>query len=133
MSKAINLKTRTPIWYVLSHLFVDTEHQKEDYLSFAEEILESKFTPDEIHHILWKEVFPIAGRSFSSAVGVWPAFDKNRLETKIFNFVAGIEKGYWENGFISVAGAKEKIIKEWRNVCNFLPEEYAYEIKTPNK
>jgi len=133
MRKNISLATRGPIWFVLSHMFVDTEHQESDYRSFAEKILESKFTPLEIEYILWNEVFPIAGRSFSSAVGVWPSFNENWLQTKIVNFVAGIEKGYWENGFITVSRAEEIIKNEWQNVCKYLPSEYSDENKIPNK
>lgn len=129
----INIATRMPIWKVLSELFLDTELQESDYKYIANIILKTNYTPLEVHDILWNEVFPVVGVNFSSPIGEWTGFDENWLKVKITNYVAGIEKGYWENGFISVKEAKKIISNEWINICEYLPEVYAYETKAPRK
>ena len=81
----MNLKSRQAVWILLSELFVDTEHAKEDLLAIGTSLQGTGFSVDEVEAILRREVAPVCGRwmTYPGAIGPWPMFDAQELKTRI--------------------------------------------------
>lgn len=69
-----DVEKRLPLWEALSELFLDTELDDTSHGRIAAVIVASGYTPEEIHHILWKEVFPAVGNNLRSVAGSGQVF-----------------------------------------------------------
>jgi len=78
-----DLDRRRPVWEALSDLFLDTEITEGLYKHIAKTIVESAYTPAEVHAILWDEVFPVIEWNLRNPCGVWEGFRGEYLEERI--------------------------------------------------
>nr|WP_156924892.1 hypothetical protein [Marinomonas ushuaiensis] len=64
--------------------------------------MESGFKQEEVHNILWKEVFPAVGDNLRCVAGEWAGFNSEWLKERILSVTQEQPtlSGY---GFISVA------------------------------
>ncbi|MGO4323774.1 DUF7079 family protein [Pseudomonas sp. KB_12] len=62
---------RLKTWQALSSLFLDTEIDDLTCDYIARAVLETNYSPKEIHSILWNEVFPVLETNLRSVAGEW--------------------------------------------------------------
>ena len=62
---------RVKIWQALSTLFLDTEADDTTFSYIARVVLETGYSRQEVHHILWGEVFPVLKSNLRSIAGEW--------------------------------------------------------------
>lgn len=62
---------RLKIWQALSEFFLDTEITDSTFDYVARVVLETGYSPQEIHSILWGEVFPALEENLKSVAGEW--------------------------------------------------------------
>ena len=111
-----DIQRRRPVWEALSELFLDTELQEYDFARVSRVLAESGYTNEELHSILFREVFPACVPNLHHPAGAWTGFNTNWLEEEILNKApCGQTDGlvpppdYW------------MIEKEWRRVLELLP------------
>jgi hypothetical protein len=77
--------SREAVWMLLSDLFVDTEHTREDLQVLGKSLQATGFAVDEIEAILRREVAPVCGEwmRHPGAIGPWPAFEAQALKERI--------------------------------------------------
>lgn len=82
---AMNIKSREAVWVLLSELFTDTKHTKEDLLAIGRSLQETGFSVAEVEAILRRDVAPVCGRwvTYPGAIGPWPMFDAQELTRQI--------------------------------------------------
>jgi hypothetical protein len=109
---------RLKVWRALSDLFLDSEIDDATFDHIARTILETGYSPKEIHGILWGEVFPVLEGNLRSVAGVWAGWSEEWL----------IEHIKISTGSPAIQGEIE-IIREikrcWGLVASRLPAEYA--------
>ena len=109
--------TRLKVWQALSSLFLDTEIDDQTYDYIARVVLETNYSPKEIHSILWNEVFPVLEANLRSVAGEWVGWtDEWLLEHLIASDGLKPRKG---SGSI----AKE-VDRCWNQVATRLPPGY---------
>ncbi len=118
------IEKRFPVWDALSELFLDTELDETSHKYIARVILESGFTPAEIHQILWNEVFPGVGDNLRSVAGEWAGFNPEWLKSRILFVISQDAPSLAAGGIISVKSLIEITKQEWLKVCNYLPDDY---------
>ena len=121
-SKAV--ADRLPLWSALSDLFLDTELNESDLRYVAARVLKSGFSPTSVQEILWNEVFPALADNLRIATGEWSGFDGLWLQQRIVKVMNGVERAPGGYGLITVSQARKIIAETWREVCQYLPEEY---------
>lgn len=119
-----DIEKRLPIWEALSDLFLDTELNETTHKYISKVILESGFEPEEIHNILWKEVFPAVGDNLRSVVGEWAGFDPEWLKERILFVIMQDSSSFSSGGIISVEALIDITKKEWSKVCSYLPRNF---------
>ena len=62
---------RLKIWQALSEFFLDTEITDSTFDYVARVVLDTGYSPQEIHSILWGEVFPALEGNLKSIAGEW--------------------------------------------------------------
>lgn len=104
---------RLKIWQALSEFFLDTEITDSTFDYVARVVLETGYSPQEIHNILWGEVFPALEGNLKSIAGEWAGWtDEWLLEhlsvceasTNKLGNAALLKKsvdagGKWQSGF----------------------------------
>lgn len=124
MLSETEIERRFPVWDTLSELFLDTELDETSHKYIARVILESGFTPEEIHHILWHEVFPSVGDNLRSVAGEWAGFNPEWLKSRILFVISQDKPSLAAGGIISVKSLIEITKQEWLKVCCYLPNDY---------
>lgn len=124
MLSETEIEKRFPVWDALSDLFLDTELDESSHKHIARVILESGFTPEEIHQILWHEVFPSVGDNLRSVAGEWAGFNPEWLKSRILFVISQDAPPMSPEGIISVKELIEITQQEWLKVCGHLPTDY---------
>lgn len=70
---------RLKVWQALSELFLDTELDDRTFAYIAQAVVDSGFSPEEIHTILWGEVFPVLEANLRSVAGEWAGWTDDWL------------------------------------------------------
>jgi hypothetical protein len=110
-----DLVRRRPVWGAMSDLFLDTEIDESFNRFIARSIIESGYTREELHHILWEEVFPVIEWNLRNPAGVWAGFDLGWLQERIL----GSAPRQTAEEQPTVA---QMIREAWGDVCRYLPE-----------
>lgn len=110
--------TRLKTWQALSSLFLDTEMDDMTYDYIARVVLESGYSPREIHNILWNEVFPVLEANLRSVAGEWAGWTDEWLLEHL-TVREGLEG---KKGRGSIA---KEIDRCWSQVATRLPPGYA--------
>lgn len=124
MAEFEQLSTHKPLWLAFSDLFLDTELSESARQAIAAIVLESPLTREQVHQVLWLEVFPALCDNLRVAAGEWAGFDETWLVNRIVNVVSGIEKPHFRFGLISRKQVAGIIDDEWRRCCQFIADEY---------
>jgi hypothetical protein len=110
---------RVKLWIALADLFLDTVLDEGDFRHIAAGVLKSEFTADEVHDILWYEVFPELQANLRHPFGEWAGFSDKWLERNLR--VAEVPPS-------TPPDPEDHITKEirrcWIEVCRFLPPEF---------
>ncbi|ROM62413.1 hypothetical protein BK653_26840 [Pseudomonas brassicacearum] len=110
--------TRLKTWQALSSLFLDTEIDDLTYDYIARVVLETGYSPSEMHSILWNEVFPVLEANLRSVAGEWAGWTDEWLLEHLT-----VRDGC-ESRTSSGSIAKE-IARCWGHVATRLPPAYA--------
>jgi hypothetical protein len=121
----MDIDRRMPLWRAMADLFLDTELQEYQYRHLARVVVESGFTPQEVHDILWDEVFPALGDNLRSVAGEWAGFNDEWLRKRIVEVHSGGTKALGTLGLISVKDVREIVAEAWAEVGKLLPPEFA--------
>ncbi|MDB5897070.1 MAG: hypothetical protein JWP22_1441 [Ramlibacter sp.] len=116
----MNTTSRQAVWILLSELFVDTEHTKDDLRILARSLQETGFPLHEIETILCREVAPVCGRwmLYPGAIGPWPAFQEQELRERID---ARLHKPWYKPPFFHTGlWGMPGVRREWTIVRNAL-------------
>lgn len=109
---------RLKIWQALSEFFLDTEITDSTFDYVARVVLETGYSPREIHSILWAEVFPVLEGNLKSIAGEWAGWtDEWLLEHLSVSEVSTNKLG--DSGII------KEITRCWEQVATRLPPVYA--------
>jgi hypothetical protein len=79
----MDIENRRPVWAALSELLLDTMLDDYDIRHMASILAASPYSSEELHIILFHEVYPILVNNMKSVAGVWTAFDEEWLEEAI--------------------------------------------------
>src|SRR5215470_14456729 len=110
-----DLARRRPVWEAMSDLFLDTELDERSYRFIARRAIASGYAPEELHYILWEEVFPVVEWNLRHPVGEWAGFRIEWLEERILG--TGPKQTAEQQPEIA------KWIREaWDEVCRCFPE-----------
>lgn len=120
-----DIEKRFPVWEALSDLFLDTELDEAAHQYISKVILASGYAPEEIHNILWKEVFPAVGDNLRCVAGEWAGFDREWLKERILLVKAQQSPSFSGVGLISVKALIDITRQEWAAVCYHLPSEFS--------
>jgi mRNA interferase MazF len=112
-----DLVRRRPVWEALSDLFLDTELTESFYRFIARRIIESGYTPAEVHSILWGEVFPVIEFNLRHPAGVWEGFRGDWLQEQI------LDSGKKQTA-AQQPGTARIVSEAWIEVCLYLPVEF---------
>lgn len=110
--------SREAVWVLLSELFVDTEHSKQNLLAMGRALQETGFSAEVVETILRREVAPVCGRwmAYPGAVGPWPMFDaqdlKDRIESRLCK--PWYKPPFFNAGLVLMPGVK----RDWEIVRN---------------
>ncbi len=109
---------RLKIWQALSSLFLDTEIDGSTFDYVARVVLETGYSPKEIHSILWGEVFPVLEANLRSVAGEWVGWPDDWL----LEHLTVINELEARSGDGNVA---KEIARCWGHVATRLPLGYA--------
>jgi hypothetical protein len=119
----MNLKPREAVWILLSALFVDAEHAKEDLRAIGTSLRETGFSADEVEAILRREVAPVCGQwmTYPGASGPWPVFEAEELMTRIGRHVCKpwYKPPFFSTGLMFMPGVK----RDWATVRSSMRDE----------
>jgi hypothetical protein len=111
------IQQRKQVWQALSELFLDTELQEYDFAYISRVLAESGHTDNELHCILFGEVFPACISNLRHPAGEWSGFNMDWLVEEILSKAVRTPANvllpppdYW------------MIEREWRRVLALLPE-----------
>lgn len=77
------LHQRTPVWLLLSELWLDTELDAADLARIAAGLRQSPYTPDQLQRIALYEVAPAVRANLHSVAGEWAGFNPVWLRRQI--------------------------------------------------
>lgn len=77
------IEERLPVWDALSEFFLDTELQPDDHERISKVLAESKYTENELEHILAYEVYPVCKWNKLSVAGEWGGFHPDWIQEKM--------------------------------------------------
>ncbi|WP_245220772.1 DUF7079 family protein [Pseudomonas batumici] len=109
---------RLKIWQALSSLFLDTEIDGSTFDYVAHVVLESGYSPKEVHNILWGEVFPVLEGNLKSVAGEWVGWPDDWL----LEHLTVINEPEATNGDSCLV---KEIARCWERVAARLPSAYA--------
>lgn len=95
--------SREAVWVLLSELFVDTEHSKQDLLAMGRALQEIGFSAEVIETILCREVAPVCGRAQDL---------KDRIESRLCK--PWYKPPFFNAGLVLMPGVK----RDWEIVRN---------------
>lgn len=121
------IMTHKPLWLALSNLFLDTEITDNTRKHIARIVLQSPLTREQVHQVLWLEVFPALCENLRIVTGEWAGFNETWLVNRIINVLSGVEKSRFSFGLISVKQVTSIIDDEWRRCCTFIRDDYYME------
>ena len=115
---ADTLKTRKPLWVVLSDLFLDTELEEKDIAFIAKTLHKSIYSLNEIDDILMLEVFPVCIANLQSVAGAWTGFDENQLVDAIIAAKRPNRFRQWMNrrSFWMIESDWEAVVKRYKEL-----------------
>ena len=87
------IERRTPVWEVLSRLFLDTEHEREELMGFAGELAGAGYSVEELEDMLFDEVYPVCAGNLSDPLGDWMWYDAGWLRGEILRWPERRTKG----------------------------------------
>ncbi len=123
-----DLERRRPIWDALSSFFLDTELDDDQHRQIAQAITDSKYTPSEIHTILWDEVYPVVKCNLRSFAGVWDGFDPDWMQQQILSRPR--RQNLWMRFTRAWPyGPARMVREEWAELLPFLPEHFRQDPK----
>ncbi len=108
---------RLKIWQALSELFLDTEVDDVTIAYIARVVLETGYSAEEVHNILWSEVFPVLGANLRSVAGEWQGWTDDWLRDHLSVCERPASK---RRGAVA-----EEIARCWELVANRLPPGFA--------
>jgi hypothetical protein len=109
---------RLKTWQALSSFFLDTEIDDLTYNYIARVVLETNYSPKEIHSILWNEVFPVLEANLRSVAGEWAGWTDEWL----LEHISASDELEPRKGRGSIA---KEIARCWSQVATRLPPGYA--------
>lgn len=109
---------RLKTWQALSSLFLDTEIDDLTCDYIARVVLETGYSPKEIHSILWNEVFPVLEANLRSVAGEWAGWTDEWL----LEHLSASDELEPRKGRGSIA---KEIARCWSQVATRLPPGYA--------
>ncbi|MCR8923377.1 hypothetical protein NO559_11365 [Dasania sp. GY-MA-18] len=127
------IEQRIPVWNALSELFLDTELDEISHRYIGKVILESEYKPEEIHNILWQEVFPSVGDNLRCVAGEWAGFDSDSLKERILSIISQESVTLSESGIISINELIKITKQELSGVCRYLPNDFSKVLLTASK
>ncbi|MBL8536874.1 MAG: transglycosylase domain-containing protein [Hyphomonadaceae bacterium] len=80
------IKRRAPVWAALSDLFVDTDVSI-FYSDIVQALRKSRFTPEEVEHILFDEVGPVFYTNLIAENRVWSAWPPEQVRDLVLDFL----------------------------------------------
>jgi hypothetical protein len=95
---------RLKIWRALSELFLDAEIDAAVFDYIAGTVMETGYTSEEMHSILWGEVYPVLKSNLRSVAGVWSGWSDEWL---LENIKISSEKPAAVYGFSSARACYE--------------------------
>lgn len=119
------IEKRFPVWEALSDIFLDTELDEITLMHISKVIIESGYKPDEIHNILWKEVFPAVGDNLRMVAGEWAGFNPEWLKERIFAVKVQDSFSLADSGIISVEDLIDITKQKWLKVCSYMPSTFS--------
>lgn len=121
-----DLERRRPVWEVLSWFFLDSEMDDGDRRRMADTIAASGYTPDEIQHILWEELYPVLRTNLYGGAGVWEGFDLDWMQEQI---LSGTHRRTLVMRMMGVLpfGPALIIRQEWQQLLPLMPEPFQHE------
>src|ERR1041385_7242509 len=122
-----DLERRRPVWEALSSFFLDTELDNDWHRDIAEAIIYSKYTPSEIHEILWNELYPVLYCNLCNPVGEWAEFDQDWLEEQILSGARPRRRILWP------FNPKKMVRQEWKELLPFLPEHFGQDFQNVSR
>lgn len=122
------IEKRLPVWNALSDLFLDTELDEVTHKYIAKVIMESGYEPDEIHSILWREVFPAVGDNLRIVTGEWVSFNSEWLKDRILMVKAQESFTLADGGLISVEALIDITKQEWSKVCSHIQSDFGEQL-----
>lgn len=108
---------RLKIWQALSDLFLDTQIDDRTFAYIARVILETGYSPREVHNILWGEVFPVLKSNLSSVAGEWVGWPDDWLLEHLSVYDGPVTK---QKGSVA-----REIDRCWKRVATQLPPEFS--------
>ena len=75
---------RVTAWTILANLFLDTWFDGKQYCRFAEDLIDTGFSDEQLEAMLRDEVAPVFGVNLLSVAGEWVPWD----ETEVRNLMA---------------------------------------------
>jgi len=116
----VNLdERRLKIWRALSELFLDTEINDVNFDYIAKTVVETGYTREEMHTILWSEVYPVLKNNLRSVAGVWSGWSDDWLLENI-----RVSSGK-PSGIYGLSRLSREIKRCWAEVASRLPVGYA--------
>ncbi len=109
---------RLKIWQALSEFFLDTEITDSTFDYVARVVVETGYSPQEIHSILWSEVFPALEANLKSIAGEWAGWTDEWL----LEHLSVCEVSTKKHGDSSII---KEIRRCWEQVATRLPPGYA--------
>jgi hypothetical protein len=109
---------RLKIWQALSNFFLDTEITDSTFDYVARVVLDTGYSPQEIHNILWGEVFPVLEGNLKSIAGEWAGWTDEWLLERLSVCEASTNK-------LGDSGIVKEISRCWGQVAVRLPSAYA--------
>lgn len=109
---------RLKIWQALSEFFLDTEITDSTFDYVARAVVETGYSPQEIHSILWSEVFPALEANLKSIAGEWAGWTDEWL----LEHLSVCEVSTNKQGDSSII---KEIRRCWEQVATRLPPGYA--------
>ncbi|MDO6453970.1 hypothetical protein Q8W30_14670 [Neptunomonas phycophila] len=116
------IEKRVPVWNALSDLFLDTELDETTHQYIAKVVVESGYSAQQVHDILWREVFPAVGDNLRVVAGEWAGFNPDWLKDRILSIKARNARPL-AGGLISVETLVKMTKHEWSLVCSYMPSE----------
>ncbi|GLK88540.1 DUF7079 family protein [Pseudomonas turukhanskensis] len=109
---------RLALWRAFSSLFLDTDIDDQTFTYIARVVLETGYSPEQVQHILWAEVFPVLAANLRSVAGEWAGWSDAWLLENLQVMPGPARKGWG-------GSVRKEIARCWAEVAARLPPEFA--------